>query len=87
VASVVNPVRNIARNCKFVNNKPVISAVQFAYVLYWDVQLFLITSLTMHSTSAYVQVTGSNPGRPADECNLGKLLTHVCLCHQSDQTV
>ena len=26
---------------------------------------------------------GTNPGLPAVECNLGKLLTHMCLCHQA----
>ena len=29
------------------------------------------------------QVASSNPGLPTVECNLGKLLTHMCLCHQA----
>jgi len=29
------------------------------------------------------QVAGSNPGRRAAECNLDKLFTHNCLCHQA----
>ena len=28
-------------------------------------------------------VASLNPGLPAVECNLGKLLTHMCLCHQA----
>ena len=29
------------------------------------------------------QVAGSNPNRSTAECNPGKFLTHVCLCHQA----
>ena len=29
------------------------------------------------------QVAGSNPGRRAAECILGKLFTHIFLCHQA----